>query len=285
MNSTEKMIPVYENGQNKNDVPMVSVRLPETKADYRFFCKGLYKVLAFVVDLLNQAVKDLSYVADSVFVALVKSIWIVHHAALKLEGIDSISSSVIDNIICQCRRKIKDCICKSCYADSQQRRNFGLQEHNIINGIIFRNILIPVKFFRILPIFSKYLRVESFGDVMNVIQARNYIRIIKAFPDRRSAIWSKNIGIWEKAFKIEGKPANCTYIHSSGTVNQVDEFATEYEFVDHIFTVYDKAYAKKHNIIINCGGRKCMECIIKRKNCYYRVNKNNNTLYINELKK
>ncbi|MBR2100869.1 MAG: hypothetical protein IJ927_06110, partial [Eubacterium sp.] len=47
-------------------------------------------------------------------------------------------------------------------------------------------------------------RIESFGDVASVTQARNYIRIIKAHPRTRFGIWSKNWGIWLVAFKKEG---------------------------------------------------------------------------------
>ena len=148
-----------------------------------------------------------------------------------------------------------------------------------VDTIILRNILIPVKYFKLLRIIFPYLRIESFGDIANVIQARNYIRIIKAFPEKRCAIWSKNILIWKEAFDLEGKPKNTTYIHSSGTVNKIDDIDKEkYSFVDHVFTVFDKNYVKKNNIVINCGGKKCLECIKARKNCYFR----NNTFYINE---
>lgn len=200
----------------------------------------------------------------------------------KLEGISSISSSVHDNFFCKCRQNIVDCICKYCYAYNQQSYQTGLKEHNIINGLILRNVLIPVTAFKALHFLFPYIRIESFGDVANVIQARNYIRIIKAFPSKRCAIWSKNIAIWNQAFILEGKPKNTTYVHSSSKLNKPEQIDREkYSFVDHVFTVYTKAYAKKNGIVINCGGRKCMECIIAKKNCYYR----NTEFYINELKK
>ena len=145
-----------------------------------------------------------------------------------------------------------------------------------------------MKYFKALFLVFPYLRIESFGDVANVIQARNYIRIIKAFPEKRCAIWTKNIAIWDTAFKAEGgKPKNTTFVLSSPYMNKpVSRTILEnFPFIDHVFTVYDKKYAKQHNIKINCGGRKCMECIIKKINCYYRVNKDNDTFYINELKK
>lgn len=263
--------------ENSSKKPIITenLNLPYTKGMYAFFCKSTAKVFAVIMAILTAAKPDF-------FKLCSQCLWIVNHMANKLEGICSISSSVHDNLFCKCRQAIKDCICKYCYAYNQQSYQTGLKEHNILNGIVLRNILIPVKAFKTVCIIFPYLRIESFGDVANVIQARNYIRLIKAFPEKRCAIWSKNIAIWQKAFEIEGKPKNTTYVHSSSKLNVCENIDTEkYWFVDHVFTVYTKSFAKKNNIIINCGGRKCMECIMKKINCYYR----NTEFFINEMKK
>ena len=261
---------------NKKPIASVSVDLEYTKGIYTWFCMNVYKLFSVVFTILNKAKKAFS---AAEYTTLVYSLWIVNHMANKLEGICSISSSVHDNCFCKARQKIKNCICSHCYAYNQQSYQTGLKEHNILNGITLRNILIPVKYFKLLRIIFPYLRIESFGDVANVIQARNYIRIIKAFPEKRCAIWSKNILIWKEAFDLEGKPKNTTYVHSSGTVNKIDDIDIEkYPFVDHVFSVFDKKYVKENNIVINCGGKKCLECIKAKKNCYFR----NNTFYINE---
>lgn len=255
------------------------IDLQGTKGIYSWFCKSVLVLYMSVIGLLKQAKEKYT---NAEYIIMVNALWIVNHMSNKLEGICSISSSVHDNCFCKARQAIKDCICSHCYAANQQAYQTGLKEHNILNGIILRNVLIPVRFFKLLVIIFPYLRIESFGDTANVIQARNYIRIIKAFPGKRCAIWSKNIAIWEKAFAAEGKPKNTTYVHSSSFVNKPDNIdLNRYCFVDHVFTVYDKKFAKEHNIIINCGGKKCMECIKAKKNCYFR----NNTLYVNELLK
>ena len=267
---------------NVNPIITENVNLFYTKGVYSWFTKSVAKLFS-IVNAILKGIKDPAIILDSMkYFKLVSCIWVVNHNANKLQGISSISSSVCDNLFCKARQAIKDCICKFCYAFNQQSYQTGLKEHNILNGIILRNILIPVEMFKVLPILFPYLRIESFGDVANVIQARNYIRIIKAFPEKRSAIWSKNIAIWEQAFILEGKPDNCTYVHSSSELNKpvvIDR--NRYWFVDHVFTVYTKQYAKEHNITINCGGKKCMVCILEKKNCYYR----NTEFYINELKK
>lgn len=266
---------------NEKRIPVITkeINLSYTKGLYEFFTKSVAKLFLIAIAILEKAIESLK---DMDFYKLVSCLWVVNHNANKLQGISSISSSVHDNCFCKARRAIANCICKYCYAHNQQSYQTGLKEHNILNGIILRNVLIPVECFKLLPILFPYLRIESFGDVANVIQARNYIRIIKAFPEKRCAIWSKNIAIWAKAFELEGKPNNTTYVHSSSELNKVDNVDTnKYSFVDHVFTVFTKAYAKENNIVINCGGRKCLECIIAKKNCYFR----NTVFFINELKK
>ena len=264
---------------NKNPIIAEEINLSYSKGFYEFFCKSTTKVFVVIMAILKACG---SFISGEKARILASSIWVVNHMSNKLEGICSISSSVHDNCFCAARRKIKDCICRFCYAHNQQSYQTGLKEHNILNGFILRNVLLPVAAFKVVVLIFPYLRIESFGDVANVIQARNYIRLIKAFPGKRCAIWSKNIAIWAEAFKLEGKPENTTYVHSSSTLNVIDNIDVEkYSFVDHIFTVFTKAFAKKHNIVINCGGRKCLECIMKKTNCYYR----NTAFYINELKK
>lgn len=266
---------------NKKPAFSADVNLFYSKGIYTFFAGTVAKLAAIALAILSAAG---SIVTGSAAASLVACLWIVHHNARKLEGIDSISSSVFDNCFCKAWRKVKDCICAHCYAYNQQARQGGLREHNTLNGLILRNVLIPVAAFRRLPIFSEYIRIESFGDVANVIQARNYIRIIKAFPGKRCAAWSKNLAIWDKALKAEGgKPANLTFVASSPYMNKPvsADVLAKYDFIDHVFTVYEKAYAIKNNIVINCGGKKCMTCILEKTGCYFR----GNNFYINELKK
>lgn len=270
---------MQESMQGKQPLQETQVNFLYTKGIYQWFTKSCLKLFLVVVSILST-IKD-AY-TDAEYTALVKCLWIVNHMKRKLEGICSISSSVHDNKLCKARMALKNCICKYCYAAAQQKYQNGLREHNTVNGLILRNVLIPVKFFRALMIVFPYLRIESFGDVENVIQARNYIRIIKAFPEKRCAIWSKNLLIWEKAFAEEGKPENTTFVFSSSELNKPAEFDRKrFWFVDHRFTVYTKDFVKKHGIVINCGGKKCLKCILEKINCYFR----NTEFDIRELKK
>ena len=267
--------------ENRKPILTEGVDLAYTKGLYAFFSGTVARLAAVALAILASAGQ---FVTGSAAVVLVSCLWIVNHNARKLEGISSISSSVNDNALCAAWRKVKNCICAHCYAYNQQSFQTGLREHNILNGIILRNVMLPVCAYKHLRFLFPYLRIESFGDVANIIQARNYIRIIKAFPAMRCAIWSKNIELWAQAFDLEcGKPKNTTFVVSSPIVNKPvsESIIRKYIFIDHVFTVYTKQYAKQHNISINCGGRKCLECIMKKTNCYYA----GGPLYINELKK
>lgn len=264
--------------ENKKPIITENINLTATKGVYSFFCKSTAKPFAVALDVLKTA-KNAVKGANAE--KLVSCLWTVNHTANKLEGITSISSSVHDNCYCKARRADTDSICSRCYAHSQQSYQTGLKEHNILNGIILRNVLLPVSVYKILPILFPVLRIESFGDVQNVTQARNYIRIIKANPRKRCAVWTKNISTWHTAFVQEnGKPKNTTFVISSPYLNTpIPETILErFPEVDHIFTVYDKKYIRENGIKINCGGKKCMECIKQKKNCYFR----NTELYINE---
>jgi hypothetical protein len=268
--------------ENTNRTPVITeqVNLSYTRGVYSFFAKSVAKLFAIAIAILNTAGDVVNGEAAR---TLVSCLWVVHHNANKLQGIDSISSSVHDNCLCAAWRKLKGCICQHCYAHNQQAYQNGLKEHNILNGIILRNVLLPVCAFRFLPILFPYLRIESFGDIANVIQACNYLRIIKAFPEKRCAIWSKNLALWDAAIKTEGKPKNTTFVASSPYVNKPFDMdiLQKYDFIDHVFTVYDKKYAKEHAIRINCGGIKCMECLKAKKGCYYHGGE----FYVNELLK
>ena len=202
----------------------------------------------------------------------------MHHVSTKknkskLNGINSLSTSCIDNCFCLDRMKNNDSVCIHCYANTQQKIKPSLQDRNTINGIILRNIIIPAKYWKkyINRLdLSKYFRFESFGDVANKTQALNYIEFCKAFPRVHFAAWTKNAGIYHFAFMQEEKPKNLSFIVSSNKLNHCELYhKTTFPEIDHIFTVYSDEYITENNIKITCGGRSCMECIKKHKNCYF----------------
>lgn len=201
-----------------------------------------------------------------------------HSDGTKMEGIQSIGTTSLCNPICQKRKETCGGICAHCYADALCKMRKNLDAHLQENYRKLTSRLLTAAEAKAVPVFSPIARIESFGDVANVTQARNYIRIIKAHPKIRFGIWSKNYGIWLAAFKKEGKPRNCTYVHSSMHVNTSDTIDPRMKkYVDHIFTVWDKQTYPgviKKKPRTECAGLSCLYC----RKCYRK----DRSFYINE---
>lgn len=197
-----------------------------------------------------------------------------HSKGTKMEGIQSVSTLVTLNPICQSRRCVPGSICEHCYAHNLTSFRKTLREALAKNTILLSSGILEDEEF---PIISTMLgRVEAFGDVSDVTAARNYIRLERLNPRVDFAIWSKNDEIWYQAFLLEGKPENTTYVHSSMEVDKVDEIPERYQhMVDHVFTVWSKKrYAEFRGTKSECAGIRCLSC----KKCYKR----GGIYYINE---
>lgn len=188
----------------------------------------------------------------------------------KMSGIPSISTSVLENPICQKRRQDPNSICSKCFAASTAARYSSLAKNlksnlELLTGEILHESVLP----RFIPELSNIVRFESFGDLANVNQAINYLNIAKVNPGVRFAIWTKNIGILAKAVEMVGKPENIRIIYSSPIVNHaidVEKTRRTFSCIDAVFTVYDKTYTAENNVDINCGAKSCITC----RNCYDR---------------
>ena len=220
-----------------------------------------------VIEKARKAVRDGGILEKHQYIQLVQQVCVSELTA-KLEGYYSLSTSVLMNAICQYRARKKGSVCVKCYAATGAARRTNLTQVLETNTFILTEFLIPASAWATLtwPTTNGDARVESHGDVRNVIQARNYLRIILTHPWLNFGVWTKNVGIWAAAFKLEGgKPANMEFIVSSMHINQPDRIPESVrKYVDHRFTVYTKEYAEANGIVINCGGRKCATC----RNCY-----------------
>ncbi len=204
----------------------------------------------------------------------------------KMEFVPSISTSCRCNEFCQARMRNGENVCAECFADSLLAFRWSLEEALEQNSKLLSERLLTEQeidsvVIRWTPKMLEgnpnlYTRIESFGDVRNVIQARNYIRIIKRNRNCNFAIWSKNWRLWFIAFQMEGKPDNCTFVLSSLKLNVQDLIPSEMEqYVDHVFTVYDADYIAANGIETNCAAESCAKC----GRCY---RKNRADLYVNE---
>lgn len=189
----------------------------------------------------------------------------------KMTNMASISTSCKVNPMCAKYAKIEGSVCSKCYAQRQLSMYKNMQpcmERNF--KILTENILSLDE----LPTLNNvYFRIESFGDLANKTQAINYLNLIKKNPQTFFGWWTKNPQFIKQALD-DGyeKPKNCNIIYSSMFINErADKI---YNFIDKIFTVYDKDHADKKKSKINCGARSCFKC----HKCYEK----NRILYINE---
>jgi len=184
----------------------------------------------------------------------------------KLSGIPSISTSCRCNPHCLRRMTSGrlDAICRACFAEKTLGRYDDTERAAESNFLLLTSGLLPDEW---IPRFGnvQFVRIESFGDLYNVNQARNYLRIIKNNPRVTFAWWTKNAGILARAIKLEGRPKNVVLVQSSERIDRPEE--KRFPFFDHVFTVYrSEETAAAHGRRINCGARDCLGCL----RCYSR---------------
>ena len=216
----------------------------------------------------------------------------VNHTA-KMSGLSSISTACSVNPHCIARREaeqkkldaglIKDneCVCLHCYAFNMLKRYKTMSNSLENNAEVLTSRILSDNEIPKLYSITGYFRFEAFGDLINEIQVINYFKIANANPDIKTALWTKNPQIIAKAIKKYNltKPENLVIIGSSYNVNEPEiKKYQKYDFIDNIFTVYTKDYAKKNNIKITCGGNSCAAC----GKCY---NNNHSEYNITELLK
>lgn len=203
------------------------------------------------------------------FQTKVGAVYVSDRMTGKLKGIESLSTSCMVNPLCKERGKNKACICSHCFA----RRSIKLyralgpvleMNYGTLHRELSKEDANQIRF------YSTLGRLESFGDVDSVVQALNYIKIVRANPQTRFAVWTKNPGYWADAFKIERKPRNLSVVYSSPLIDKPSDpskVQKAFPFVDHVFSVFTRDYMVSHpEVSINCGAKSCATC----QRCYKR---------------
>ena len=193
----------------------------------------------------------------------------------KMTGMMSLSTSCTCNTYCKERSENKNTVCSHCYAQRQMKIYKNLEKclvknTEILAGRVLDNRELPV-------INALYFRLEAFGDLNNITQVINYFNLCKKNPGVRFALWTKNLWLIENVINHAhiNKPKNLNIIYSSPFLDESNEkIFVFYQFVDKVFTVYDKEFIKKNDIEINCGAKNCLSCAM----CY----KKNKIKFINE---
>lgn len=220
---------------------------------------------------------------EDLFAALFGIRFTIHSDGTKMAMFRSLSSSVLENLICLHRMANKDNVCFFCYSEGLSNYRKGLKANTLYNGRIFRNALIPQDCMPYLPYL--FFRIESFGDAANVTHARNYLRLAKANGHCKIGCWTKNPGLYAMAIRHESRPENMSFGLSSrklNTIEDVEKIARLFPFIDFIFTVFSLDYAAENNVTIMCGGRRCIDC----RACYTaHERRDGRPLIVNELLK
>lgn len=192
----------------------------------------------------------------------------------KMEGIQSLSTSVLLNPQCKKNAEIENSVCSHCYASKYAEMRKALSGKLASNTELLTADVLPLE---ALPVITcLYFRFEAFGDLMNAVQVVNYFNIAKKNPAVNFALWTKNPQFIAEAIKNGAeKPDNLNIVYSSLFLNEPAEAITKkYSFIDKVFTVYDPATIEAENIEINCGSLHCMNCL----KCYLK----NDITVINE---
>lgn len=201
----------------------------------------------------------------------------------KMEGIQSISTSVLLNANCQHNRKVIGAVCAHCYAGNLANMYSGLEARLARNT---ETLTKPIEDKDIPNIdHLEIFRFEAFGDLNNEIQLDNYVKIVQANPHTHFALYTKQYGLVQHYFAAEDHviPSNLQIIFSSLMLNHpmdVDKLGITcyYDGQLKCFTVYTKEYLEKHpEIKINCGARSCNTCRL----CYNPAG----VKYVNEILK
>ncbi len=185
----------------------------------------------------------------------------------KMSGVISLSTSVSNNKYCQARCKNCQAICSHCYAMSLSNQRKNLKNklnrvHAILTSVELAANDIPVINAALYP----YFRFESFGDLNNTLQFKNYNLIAAVNPGVNFTLWTKNPGIIQNAVNNGLTISNNLVIGLSSLYLNKPELdkAQRYSFIRFLFTVYSPDYIADHDIKINCGAKHCVSCGI----CY-----------------
>ena len=184
----------------------------------------------------------------------------ISHLTGKMEKVRAISSYAGQNASCMAMMKNKETVCSHCYAYKQVESGIYPNQRAALerNGKALSKKLLDIA-----PNLSKQevFRFEAHGDVINVIHARNFIRIAKANPNTNFSAFTKRPNIYAEALDIEGKPNNLNIVISSPLVNTPVDFRKQYPFVDVVFTVYDKEHKPSNSEWkCRCSKGSCNAC-------------------------
>ena len=258
--------------QIKNDLQVVKNDLQQNKLDLiKLSC--IKDDLNIIDLLLKHDFKKLSHY----------NLKLTEHTG-KLKGLESLSTLKTINQLCLHYSQIGGAVCFHCYVNKYLKMYSQLEYSLLYNTLILKYTELQPQ--QLLNINAKYFRFESFSDLHNMTHLKNLIKIAKYNNGVNFGLWSKNYNLILSYLKNYKMPKNINLIISSIFLNGVisENYCNRLLKTGNIkkeqlkvFTVYDKKTIEHDNIIINCGGKSCLNCGL----CYRK----NKTMFLNEVLK
>lgn len=185
----------------------------------------------------------------------------------KMEGIKSLSTSVLKNPNCQKNQAVLGSVCAHCYAENLAKMYSGLAARLERNTKILTTGILEEE--EIPNLFGEEIfRFEAFGDLNNETQLKNYILICEKNPSVRFSLYTKMYLLAYNYFIMRDNPIpeNLTLVLSSFALNKEINLALWRKSGKFkkgqlkSFTVYTGKFIKDNKIPINCGARCCNKC-------------------------
>ena len=164
--------------------------------------------------------------ADAGFRSLVHPVTLALYEGLcrdhggKMSGVVSFSTLCDINPRCIERMKAGNSICAHCFAHTQLKRQASHRAKLARNTAIITASVYSASYFPIIDDFDLF-RFESFGDLINPVQAANYMTWAAVNKRMACALWTKNPDIMYKAINegMAKKPHNLNIVYSSPAIN------------------------------------------------------------------
>lgn len=190
----------------------------------------------------------------------------------KLDGIQAMNTSPLDNPFCVTRHNNNIGVCGECYSQNMCK-TFRANAAKVWkrNGDILSKEIIPDES---LPRFSTcFVRFSAHGELINETHLINLLNMAKKNPRSTFSIWTKRPQLFRRVIDKHGKPDNLIAIFSVTEINYVPMRIPS--GFDKVFCVVTEG--SEYASMINCGDKKCIDCEL----CYTR---NNTDVIIEKLK-
>ena len=178
----------------------------------------------------------------------------------KLAGFQSINTDTTTNAFCIKNAELDNGICKHCYARRLLMFRKTTQQALARNTAELSERLLTKKEIVQIKLDGDYIRLHSFGELINKTHFRNFANIVKANPDKNFALWTKRTDLVSRPI-----PNNLILIFSQSQLNV--RRPTIPPMFHKTFAVYTKEYIEESGVEMNCQ-IDCQDCLL----CYEKEN-------------